>query len=98
MLPQLPFRALEQSRVAGKSHYWRSVVCEGCERRCRYRDFRVFDRNGFADTKASLWKDDPDPSTWRYKRRGTVLGIMHEEKRQMWESMIASCPHRKRDE
>lgn len=61
--------------------------------RCRYRDFKVFGRDGFQQTLESLYVDSSDSSTWRYKRRGTVLGMMHQHKREMWEQAIAFCPN-----
>lgn len=74
-------------------HHWRNVVCEGCFRRCRYRDFKVFDRNAFTETVKSLWKETDDSSQWKYRRRGTVLGIMHQTKRELWEQFTGMCPH-----
>jgi hypothetical protein len=39
----------------------------------------------FAAVKRMLWVHNPDPSTWRYRRRGTVLGFWHSLKLQLWE-------------
>lgn len=80
-------------RKNGKSHYWRGVVCSGCFRSCRYRDFRAFGKDGFREVLRGLWKDNADPKTWRYKRRGTILGIMHEAKLEQWDWMTSNCPH-----
>lgn len=79
--------------MAKGSHYWRNLRCEGCSQRCRYRDFKVFDQNGFRETVESLWKDTEDSDEWVYKRRHTILGNMHETKRQLWEEMTSRCPH-----
>lgn len=34
---------------------------------------------------------DDDPSCWRYKRRGTVLGLWHHLKLQYWKEHVALC-------
>jgi hypothetical protein len=31
-----------------------------------------------------LWVNNDDRSTWRYKRRRTVLGFWHQLKLQLW--------------
>jgi len=51
----------------------------------------------FAEVRAMLWSHDPDPRTWRYKRRRTVLGFWRQLKLQMWEQYKdyereTSCP------
>lgn len=76
-----------------RAGYWRNLVCDGCSRRCRYRDFKVFGADAFQETVASLWKNTDDSSEWRYKRRGTILGIMHAHKRDLWEHHTNNCPH-----
>lgn len=38
----------------------------------------------FGEVRRMLWSSSPDPKTWRYKRRGTVLGLWHQLKREMW--------------
>lgn len=72
-------------------NYWRNLRCEGCLLRCRYRDFKVFDRHGFQEVKNSLWVDSDDPADWKYKRRRTILGIMHSAKRMLWEEHTEIC-------
>jgi len=74
-----------------RKHHWRNVRCLGCDRQCRYRDFKVFDRNGFRETYDMLKDDQIDSSLWRYKRRGTILGLMHEMKRERWELETRAC-------
>lgn len=46
----------------------------------------------------SLWKSSDDPADWRYKRRGTILGIMHAHKRDLWRYYTEHCPHNGEDE
>lgn len=48
----------------------------------KYRDFRV--NLSFSDAASRLYSHDPDAKTWRYKRRNTVLGVMHAEKQLFW--------------
>ena len=38
----------------------------------------------FREVRQMLWVNSDDPRDWRYKRRGTVLGLWHELKQQMW--------------
>jgi len=38
----------------------------------------------FREVRRMLWVDNQDPSTWRYKRRRTVLGFWHQLKQQLW--------------
>lgn len=39
-----------------------------------------------------MWTpEDSDPSEWRYKRRGTVLGLWHSIKQDMWEHHKEMC-------
>lgn len=78
-----------------KRYYWRHVVCDGCEHRCRYRDFRAGGpsfREVYAYLRGEIAREG---SRYRFKRRGTVLGLMHQHKRALWEEMVGSCPDRK---
>ena len=38
-----------------------------------------------------FWRADPNPETWRYKRRNTILGKWLEIKRSMWAQHILDC-------
>lgn len=71
--------------------YWKTLRCDGCPVGCRYADFKVFPRDGFQQTQQSLFVASEDPDDWRYKRRGTVLGLMHQTKRELWEQATAFC-------
>lgn len=75
-----------------KGYYWRKVVCDGCSKACRYRNFRA-GIPSFQEVHAELRgrHESGDFSRFRYKRRGTVLGIMHEWKRKMWEEHVEQC-------
>ncbi len=44
-------------------------------------------RSGFRyrDIVDMLWDFSPDRSEWKYKRRGTVLGMWHQLKRTLWQ-------------
>lgn len=50
----------------------------------RYEDFRT--GLTFSDVRRMLWVDNPDPSTWRHKSRGVVLGYWRSLKLQMWDT------------
>lgn len=45
----------------------------------------------FQDVKDMLWIQDSDPEFWRYKRRGSVLGLWFEIKRGMWADHLKMC-------
>lgn len=56
-----------------------------------YADFRC--GLSYADASARLWSHDSDPKTWKYKRRNTVLGVMHAEKMLFWKHhKTDGCP------
>jgi hypothetical protein len=38
----------------------------------------------FREVRRVLWVNNDDRSTWRYKRRRTVLGFWHQLKLQLW--------------
>lgn len=38
----------------------------------------------FRDVKRMLWVHTEDPTTWRYRRRRTVLGFWHSLKLQLY--------------
>lgn len=46
----------------------------------------------FSETQRALFTACPWPESWKYKRKGTVLGSMHETKMQMWEHYTQNCP------
>jgi len=45
----------------------------------------------YRDVYDMLWSADPDPTTWRHKRRHTVLGLWHQLKKEMWKEHLAAC-------
>lgn len=53
----------------------------------KYVDFRC--GLSYRDASARLWSHDPDSKTWKYKRRRTVLGVMHAEKRLFWKRHLS---------
>ena len=74
-----------------KTYYWRHVRCEKCSRRCRYRDFRAGGPS-FAEVHAYLRQAiENGTGRHRYKRRGTILGIMHAHKLELWERLVEEC-------
>jgi hypothetical protein len=49
------------------------------------KDWRAFKTGmSYRDVYYMLSSPDPDTSTWHYKRRGTVLGMWHAIKLEMW--------------
>jgi len=77
-----------------RSYYWRHVRCDGCEQQCRYQDFRA-GLPSFQEVHAVLRAEHesigPERCRHRYKRRGTILGILHEWKLEAWERFCELC-------
>lgn len=39
-----------------------------------------------------LWDWSDDPAEWKYKRPGTILGMWHQIKKELWERHVdAEC-------
>lgn len=64
-----------------------SETCERCG--LRYEDLDT--GLTYREIVGMLWSADPDPATWRYKRRGTVLGMWHQMKLELWTQHLATC-------
>jgi hypothetical protein len=83
------------SKADGQRHL-RRLRCDGCYRRCQYSKFKVRpgERGGdlYTDVVESLTVEEDNTEKWRYKRRGTVLGMLHAEKREAWEAFTEGCP------
>lgn len=62
-------------------------MCETCG--ISYADFRT--GLSYQDVFGMLWVADPDPQTWRQKRRASVLGFWHELKLGMWREHLELC-------
>lgn len=62
-------------------------VCPHC--RLSYNDLRT----GFTfnDIVQMLFSYDEDSSTWRYRRRNTILGKWHQIKQEFWKEHIKQC-------
>jgi len=73
--------------------HWSSLRCNGCWRRCLYRDFRGGGYASFQEAQQDLWVASASPETWKYKSRGVVLGRMHAAKKEAWEHFTSYCPH-----
>lgn len=54
-----------------------------------YSDFRT--GLNYKEVYSLLWTDDDDPSTWKYKRRHTVLGKWHQIKLELWDEHVRYC-------
>jgi hypothetical protein len=61
--------------------------CPTCDR--QYTDFRT--ELTYQDIYDMLVVGSADPADWRYKRRGTVLGLWHQIKQSMWKQHIEDC-------
>lgn len=45
----------------------------------------------FATVRREMFTADPDPTTWRHKRRSSVLGFWHELKLGLWRYHLDLC-------
>jgi hypothetical protein len=62
-------------------------VCSHCG--LHYHAFRT--GLTFSDVRSLYWVANPDSSTWKYKRRNTVLGKWREIKIEMWAEHLYMC-------
>jgi hypothetical protein len=51
-----------------------------------YEEFRT--GLTFRTVRQLLWSSSDDPTTWRYRRRRTVLGFWHQLKQQLYAQMM----------
>lgn len=70
------------SRYAGNSE-----MCPACG--LKYADLRT--GFSYAEVFQMLWTPSPEPSDWREKRRGSVLGKWYEIKQGAWADHLAQC-------
>lgn len=61
--------------------------CGWCE--LTYRNFRT--GLDYKTVREWFWSPSPDYQDWKYKRRNTVLGAWHAEKKRMWNEHLAIC-------
>jgi hypothetical protein len=61
--------------------------CPVC--RLRYKDLRT--GLTYEEIVKSLWSASDDPSTWKYRRRGTILGYWWMQKQSMWKYHLQQC-------
>lgn len=60
-----------------------------CPCGAKYHEFRT--GLTFAEVRRMMFTGDPDPTTWRQKRRRCVLGFWHELKQQFWAQAHGGC-------
>lgn len=60
-----------------------------CTCGCDYEAFRT--GLTFGDVRRMMWRGDSDPSTWRQKRRRSVLGFWRELKLMLWDAAHGGC-------
>lgn len=63
------------------------MICPGCG--LAYDAMRT--GLSFAEVRAQMYSSDPDPSTWRNKRRHGVLGYWRELKLMQWDMHLGQC-------
>lgn len=54
-----------------------------------YDDFRT--GYNYSDIYEMFWSGDPDPASWNYKRRNSVLGKWKQIKESMWRDHLYAC-------
>lgn len=47
----------------------------------------------FGAVRAEMFTTNPDPATWRQKRRSSVLGFWHERKVVLFRFHVQECEH-----
>jgi hypothetical protein len=62
-------------------------LCPGCG--AKYKHFRA--GVDYREVSNWLWVYSDDPRDWKYKRRGTILGKLHQVKREGWEEHKRTC-------
>jgi len=65
----------------------RSITCPTCG--ITYGDFRT--GLTYEDIYLMYWRADPNPATWVYKRRHTILGKWMQIKRSLWAGHVVEC-------
>jgi len=45
----------------------------------------------YRDVFGMFWVGGKDPSTWKQKRRNTILGRWHQLKLEMWDHHLETC-------
>lgn len=67
----------------------RDEACPHCG--MTYGEFRT--GLTYGDVYLMLWSHSDDPTTWRYKRRHTILGLWMSIKRDQWTAHLAECEY-----
>jgi hypothetical protein len=72
------------------------VTCGGCPKECRYADFKILPGRrgkGVYSYAFEMLMDgkDGDPESYTYKRRGRVLGSLHQMKLEAWQQFTMAC-------
>lgn len=55
----------------------------------QYKNLRT--GHSYQEVYVLLWVPNPDPRTWKYKRRHTVLGKWHQLKMELWAEHVEGC-------
>jgi len=66
---------------------WDEIECPYCG--LKYKEVRT--GLTYKDVHDLLWSNSAEPCDWKYKRRGTVLGLWHEIKLQLWGEHVHGC-------
>lgn len=69
------------------SRWGAHLRCDCCG--LTYQAMRTGDT--FASIREEMRSGDPDPATWRYRRRGGVLGFWHAKKLRWWRYHVDQC-------
>ncbi len=78
---------------------WRTTRCDGCWRRCSYRNFQDPANQGLKNGEIlqEAWSEiltqSSNPDDWPSASRATVLGRLHQSKRGAWKGFMDSCPY-----
>lgn len=64
-------------------------ICPFCG--IRYKDFRCTVYQFYQEVVDSLWVGSENPEDWRYKRKGTILGVWFSAKQKEWKEHLENC-------
>ena len=79
---------------------WKHRTCSGCQQACNYATVRLEGTIGWGESYQIRFKESQDAARrGEYGQRaratrGRILGLMHEQKRQLWQDLIENCPER----
>lgn len=79
---------------------WKYRTCSGCQQACQYGTVALEGTIGWNEAYQIRFKESQEQAkrgnygTRARATRGRILGLMHEQKRQLWQDLMDNCPER----